>query len=366
MPSSISSRPTYSPTQVMETLTQWAFHRIPPFALTYRVSNRSGYSRGGQPVWHGPRGRGIDRRGGLQTRRSMGYRRSRAACRECGASTMTDMRNPIALRAMMLGVCWALIAGVFSDPTAAPVLAQGRREEALFRGDETPLMKAAANGQVENIRRLLASGAPVDARNGAGMTALMLAAWAGKQEAVAVLLETGADPNATSGRGETALVQAIWSGDLPTMRTLIAKGANVNLADRDGGTALQLAAGRGNEAAARMLLDAGADISIRRGPIDYAALHYAAWTGNGATIRTLLSAGARVNDPASGGWTPLMIAILYGRTDVVEALIAGGADVNARTPTGWTALKEAQKRGHREIAKRLVRAGAIDYPDGSR
>jgi ankyrin repeat protein len=33
-----------------------------------------------------------------------------------------------------------------------------------------------------------------------------------------------------------------------------------------------------------------------------------------------------------GGWTPLMIAMLYGRPDVVEALLAGGADVNDRSP----------------------------------
>ena len=73
-----------------------------------------------------------------------------------------------------------------------------------------------------------------------------------------------------------------------------------------------------------------------------------------------------MNDAAGGGWTPLMIAMLYGRADVVEALLAGGANVNARSPSGWTALKEAHFRGYREIAERLVRAGAIDYPDGSR
>ena len=61
-----------------------------------------------------------------------------------------------------------------------------------------------------------------------------------------------------------------------------------------------------------------------------------------------------------------MIAMLYGRPDVVEALIAGGADVNVRSPSGWTALKEARMRGHSDIAARLLRAGAVDYPDGSR
>ena len=34
IPSSISSRPTYSPMQVVETLTHCLFQRIPPLALT--------------------------------------------------------------------------------------------------------------------------------------------------------------------------------------------------------------------------------------------------------------------------------------------------------------------------------------------
>lgn len=176
-----------------------------------------------------------------------------------------------------------------------------------------------------------------------------------------------ASPDSGSRRGETALIQAVQSGDFPTTRKLIAKGANVNSADNDGNTALQVAAGRGDEKATRLLLEAGADVGARRkGPIDYAALHYAAWTGNGPTVQALLSAGARVNEAAGGGWTPLMIAMLYGRADVVEALLAGGADVNARSPSGWTALKEARMRGHYDIAERLMRAGAVDYPDGTR
>jgi hypothetical protein len=180
-----------------------------------------------------------------------------------------------------------------------------------------------------------------------------------------VLRLANQDPG--SRRGETALMQAVRAGDLRTTRKLIAKGANVNSADNDGNTALQLAAARGDEKTTRLLLDAGADVSARRkGPIDYAALHYAAYTGSGSTVRVLLSAGARVNDAAGGGWTALMIAMLYGRPDVVEALIAGGADVNVRSPSGWTALKEARMRGHSDIAERLLRAGAVDYPDGSR
>jgi hypothetical protein len=190
--------------------------------------------------------------------------------------------------------------------------------------------------------------------------------WPLNERLVAVVFRLANQGSGSRSEG-TALMQAIRSGDLPTTRKLIAKGRNVNEADNDGNTALQVAAARGDEKMTRLLLDAGADISARRkGPIDYAALHYAAYTGNGSTVQVLLSAGARVNDAAGGGWTPLMIAMLYGRPDVVEALIGGGADVNVRSPSGWTALKEARMRGHSDIAERLLRAGAVDYPDGSR
>jgi cytohesin len=262
---------------------------------------------------------------------------------------------------------YALLTGIAALSTVG--CASFAKEEALFHGAETPLMKAAAYGRIVTIRRLLADGAMVDARNAAGMTALMMAAWSGKKEAVIVLLQAGASPNAVDCEGETALVQALRSRDLPTVRALIANGADVNSADRYGNTPLQLAAGGRDETATtatRILLDAGADVTARRGDSDLTSLHYAAWTGNGTTVLTLLSAGAPVNDADSSGWTPLARAMLYGRPDVVEALLAGSADVNARSQSGWTALKEAEHRGHREIAERLRRAGAIDFPDGSR
>src|SRR5437867_12715969 len=48
--------------QTVETLTQRRFHRMPPLALTYRTSKRSGYSRGGSRS-------GIGRGDALLTRR---------------------------------------------------------------------------------------------------------------------------------------------------------------------------------------------------------------------------------------------------------------------------------------------------------
>lgn len=57
IPSAISSRPTYSPRQTVETFTQRRFHRMSQFALTYRTSTRSGYSS--LEVFHSPHDMGM-------------------------------------------------------------------------------------------------------------------------------------------------------------------------------------------------------------------------------------------------------------------------------------------------------------------
>jgi ankyrin repeat protein len=166
---------------------------------------------------------------------------------------------------------------------------------------------------------------------------------------------------------EPPLLRAASTRDARAIHHLLREGADVNVRGKYGETALHHAAGLGDVALVRTLLEAGADVNARRdGPIDYAPLHTAAYTGNGATVQALIAAGARVNEPAGGGWTALMIAMLYGRRDVVEALLAGSADVNARSPRGWTALKEAEMRGHRDLIGLLMASGAIAYPDGSR
>jgi len=70
-PSSIASRPTYAPAQVVETLPQCRCPRLPPLALTSRPSKRSGYANGGG-VWGLARGEGSEH--------AAGVRLSRASC----------------------------------------------------------------------------------------------------------------------------------------------------------------------------------------------------------------------------------------------------------------------------------------------
>lgn len=67
----------------------------------------------------------------------------------------------------------------------------------------TPLMLAAFRGDLPAIRRLLASGADVNARDREGMTALMFASYGGYGSVVRELLRHGANVYARAKNGWT-------------------------------------------------------------------------------------------------------------------------------------------------------------------
>ncbi len=73
------------------------------------------------------------------------------------------------------------------------------------------------------------------------------------------------------------------------------------------------------------------------------------------TAQQLITQGADVNAVDSSGWTALMYAVLYGRTDMVKFLLDRGANASIATPSGQTALSFATLRGYQEIAN-LIRS----------
>ena len=61
---------------------------------------------------------------------------------------------------------------------------------------KTPLHWAAFDGDVEEMTRLIASGADIDVEDEAGRTPLHVAAYEGKVEAIKVLLAAGSNVGA--------------------------------------------------------------------------------------------------------------------------------------------------------------------------
>lgn len=70
------------------------------------------------------------------------------------------------------------------------------------------LFRAAARGDIESVKSLVAGGANINAKDSNGWTPLMHAAWNGKTVIVLNLLVSGADVQAVNNAGETAFVKA--------------------------------------------------------------------------------------------------------------------------------------------------------------
>jgi ankyrin repeat protein len=130
----------------------------------------------------------------------------------------------------------------------------------LISRGTTPLIRAAANDDVETVKLLLAHGADPRLKQADDQTPMM-AALCGRRgggteddavEVLKVLHAAGADVNVVAKmhhlartRGGTALHYATRQGWTKAMKELISYGADVNLKDFDGLTALDYAMARG-------------------------------------------------------------------------------------------------------------------------
>src|SRR5215470_9819133 len=77
---------------------------------------------------------------------------------------------------------------------------------------------AVRRGSIDQLRRLVASGADVDARDGYGQTALMLAAREGYATLVEWLVDHGAALDHTAKYGLSALMLAVIGGHTARLR----------------------------------------------------------------------------------------------------------------------------------------------------
>ena len=110
---------------------------------------------------------------------------------------------------------------------------------------DTSIYEAARTGNIEAVKKHLAAGADVNAKdNVVGWTPLHLAAWFGRKEIVELLIAGGAYVNAKDVDGSTPLHNAADGGQKETAELLIAKGADVNGKDEDGETPLDHSAKR--------------------------------------------------------------------------------------------------------------------------
>ena len=110
--------------------------------------------------------------------------------------------------------------------------------------DECPLCKAANDGNLAEVKRLIAAGADLNALNSYGSTALHRAAFKNRPKIAKMLLTAGADVDVNSSRGHTALHWATQSGNAEVVKVLLDAGANPDRLNGVNKTAWELIRGR--------------------------------------------------------------------------------------------------------------------------
>lgn len=118
--------------------------------------------------------------------------------------------------------------------------------------------RAAKEGDVRTLDRMLRAGYDIDKRDGFSQTALMRAAHAGQSETVGWLIQHGAALDHTAKFGLSALMLSVIAGRPQIARLLAKAGADKTLKGTgapgfDGKTAADLAAERGDKRLAAFL-----------------------------------------------------------------------------------------------------------------
>jgi ankyrin repeat protein len=256
----------------------------------------------------------------------------------------------------------------------AALLASG-----IWQTASATVVTAARDADVAEVRKQIAAGSDVNATEADGTSALLWAAHQGSPEIVSLLLQAGADPNAANNFGVTPLLEAARYGDVATIKALLDGGADVQAAAREGETPVMAAARTGNVEAVRLLIERGADVNAAESLQEQTALMWAAAEGHLEVVDVLLDNGADPNrkaratelttrstraDYPSGGFTALHWAVRNGDEPVVRRLVEGGADLNITNADGATPMMLAIVNDRFDLVPALVELGA-DADDGS-
>ena len=164
--------------------------------------------------------------------------------------------------------------------------------------------------------------------------------------------------------------RATIHNDLAGVMALVEDDSQVvSVADDKGHTALHIACGMSRLDIAAYLLDHGANINQQSTLESSTPLSLACMNEHPSLTQLLLDRGADPTIPGQNNNTPLMVAAVSGKIEVVRCLLgheAAAATINyERGP--WTAVAWAGVFGHYYVVQMLLEAGAdptSGYKDG--
>jgi len=217
------------------------------------------------------------------------------------------------------------------------------------------LQLAAARGQSDYIKALIAQGADINEPNKHGTTPLILAADNGHLEVVKLFIAQKANVNAKDNDQMTALMAAASDGHSEIVKVLMEANANPNITNKFGSTALANAVFFGHDEATKTLLSTGTKTNSEIGD---KTLLIAAGLGNTPIVKTLLNAGFNIDARGKKGRTPIMVAIAFEHPETVQFLIDNKADLTVKDDEGATLMELAESENNSAIINALKKANA--------
>lgn len=218
---------------------------------------------------------------------------------------------------ILLCFCASLLITVGASAQTPP----NDSEIALYTG----LHAAAHSGNLSEIKKLIATGAKIDARDPAGRTPLHVATYASHEDAVTALAKAGADMNALEHQAYDVVTIAAVANDYTMLDTV---------------------------------LNLGASAKNVTSPYDGTALIAAAHLGHFRVVERLIKADAPLDHINNLRWTALIEAVILGdggpnHIKTVELLVKAGASQTIADGEGVTPLQHARARGYTAIVKLL-------------
>jgi ankyrin repeat protein len=183
-----------------------------------------------------------------------------------------------------------------------------------------PIIQAAEDGDLEEVRRLVQQDRQVLGAVWGYDTPLKAAAWKGRVEVVRYLLDEGADINLRPGGSDSPLIRACICGHVEVVALLLARGADTGPSN-DGWAPLMAASYRGHLDVLELLLAHGCGDIDQQSPISgETTLHWACVDARAGAVEVLLGAGADPHVVDRRGRTPLSEAVRKGHVECVALL----------------------------------------------
>jgi cytohesin len=210
------------------------------------------------------------------------------------------------------------------------------------------------------VEYLINKGGDPNARGRHDSTPLHSAAWGRNRQVLEILLENGADVNARTDEGETPGMTASLRGEKETLEILLALSADPHAKDKHGTSLAELAAAGGHKPIFDMLLQIGVKVEH--------PLHVAAGLGDFKAVKEFLDMGEDVNARDGFGATPLILAAVAGREDMVDFLLERKADPTLPAKDGYSFMHGAAFSGKKSLIRKALSLGmeinARYGPDG--